>query len=279
MRYMRRTALAAIFAFVTFASTAFAQKVDVKQILDGHLGSVGSAEARDAVRNRIGLGEASVTFVSAKTPKAMGRVVMASEGEKVFLGMSFNTNDYPQEAFSFNGKNVNIASVRIGARSVLGNFLSSNDTLIKESLLCGVLFSSWGPAHAEGSKAKIKYDGTKKIDGRETYVLSYTAKGGGDINVKLFFDKETFRHVRSEYSRMFSAGIGRTPDESSRFNETRLKITEEFSDFRETGGLTLPYHHVMVYTTTGQNGTTEIEWVFDYTEFAFNQQLDEGTFG
>jgi len=279
MNYLRGSAFAALFVFVAMAPSVFGQKTGVKEVLEGHLASLGSAEARATVKNRIGVGEASVRFVTGKTPTANGRVVMANEGEKVFLGMTFNTNDYPQEAFSFNGKNVNVAAVRVGTRSVLGNFLVSNGALIKESLLGGALFSSWGPAHSDTSKAKIKFDGTKKLDGGEAYVLSYSTKGGGDITVKLYFDKETFRHVRSEYSRISSAGIGRTPDESARFNETRLKMTEEFSDFRQVDGLTLPFRHLMNYSTTGQNGTTEIEWTFNYTEFAFNQQLAPDTFG
>lgn len=254
------------------------QKIGASDVIAGHMNSLGSPEARAAVRNRIGVGDASVRFVSQRSATASGRIVMASEGEKVFLGMNFDSNDYPRESFSFNGKSVIVGMVTPGARSVLGNFLLSNDRIIRESLLGGVLFSAWGPANLDSTRAKLSYDGLKKLDGKECYVLGYAPKGSGDVKVKLFFEKESFRHVKTEYSRIFSAGIGRTPDESSRFNETRLKITEDFDDFRGESGLVLPHSHRIFYSVSGQNGTTEIEWTFTYTQFAFNQDLAADTF-
>jgi hypothetical protein len=94
----------------------------------------------------------------------------------------------------------------------------------------------------------------------------------------MYFDKETFRHVRTEYSRTSSASMGRTIDESARNSETRLKVIEDFSDFKEFAELTLPTKYRIHYSITGQNGTTEIEWVSNISEFAVNQKLDAGTF-
>ena len=129
------------------------------------------------------------------------------------------------------------------------------------------------------NRSKLTLDGSKKIEGRESHVLSYPLKSSGNLKIRLFIDKETFRHVRTEYSAMFSAAIGRNPNDSAGFSETRLKMTEDFSNFTVHEGVTLPRQHVVNYSTSGQNGTLEIEWKFNYTEIGFNQKLAENTFG
>ena len=143
----------------------------------------------------------------------------------------------------------------------------------------GTLSNAWALLDTASRKAKISFDGTKKINGKETYVLGYSPKGGGDIDVKLYFDKETFRHVRSEYKRTTSAGIGSRPEDSSKFSENRITLTEDFADFKPEGGLTLPHSYHILYSTTGNaNGSTGIEWTFSLTEFAVNQALAANTF-
>ena len=260
------------------AAPALAQKMKAEEVLAKHLDSIGTPEVRASVKNQMAVGDAVVTFISQKNQSAQGRIVLVSEGMKNFLGMNLNAADYPQEKFSYDGKTSKIAFVRANVRSILGNFILSNDLLLEESLLGGTLATSWALANTATNKAKISFDGTKKVDGQEAYVLGYTPKGGGDIEIKLYFDKETFRHIRSEYKRTISAALGRTIDESARQNETRLKITENFGDFKTETGLTLPHSYSLNYSTTGQSGTSEIEWKFNFTQFAFNQKLDVKTF-
>ncbi len=276
---MKTFKLSAIFLLLAiFAVSAFAQKLKPEEVIAKHLESIGTAEVRASVKNQMAVGDVLVTFVSQKNQTAEGRIVMVSEGTKNFLGMNLNAADYPLEKFSYDGKNAKVAYVRTNIRSVLGNFVKSNDLLLEESLLGGTLSTSWALANTVGGKAKISFDGLKKIDGKEAYMLTYSPKGGGDVDIKLYFDKENFRHIRSEYKRTSSAAIGRTIDESARQSETRLKVTETFGDFKTETGLTLPHSYSLNYSTTGQNGTTEIEWKFALTQFMFNQSLDAKTF-
>jgi hypothetical protein len=249
-----------------------------EDVIAKHLDSIAAAEKRITITNQIAVGETSVTFVSQKNMTAQGRLVLASSREQIFYGMNLNAVDYPFEKFIYDGKKASVATVLAGNRSVLGNFISSNNFLLEESLLGGTLSTSWSLLHLHNKKAKLSYDGKKKIDGKEVYALGYSVKGGSDIEITLFFDKETFRHVRSEYKRVSSAGIGTTPEQSSRFIETRLKVIEEFSDFKEEEGVTLPHRYRLNYQVSGQNGTTEIEWNSILTEFAFNQILAASTF-
>ncbi len=266
------------FVCLVFSTSVFAQKMKAEDVLAKHLESIGTAEARASTKTQIVVGDALVKFISPRNTDVQGRIVLASAAEKNFLGMSLNAIEYPQEKFSFDGKNAKVGFIKDGFRSNLGNFVVANDLLLEESLLGGTLSTSWALLDVAAKKPKLSFDGTKKIDGKEVYVLGYSPKGGGDVDIKLYFDKETFRHVRTEYKRTSSAAIGLRPEQSSRFSESRLKITEDFSDFKAEKGLTLPHNYRLFYSTIGQNGTTEIEWNFPLTEFSFNQNLAPNTF-
>jgi hypothetical protein len=276
MKYLKLCAAVLSVALLSFPAAA--QKLKVEEIVTKHLDSIGAADKRAAVKSQIAVGDGTAKFLSQKDQVLQGRLVLASAGEKNFFGMSINSPNYPGERFSFDGKKAKVAYVQTGQRSILGNFLLSNPLALEESLLGGTLSTSWALRNMSENKARLSSEGTKKIDGREVYAVNYSRKGSGDLTITLFFDKETFRHVRTEYKRTSSASIGRTVDESARMSETRLKVVEDFSDFRDEKGLTLPHGYRLVYSITGQNGTTEIEWSFKLSEFAFNQTLEEKTF-
>lgn len=254
-----------------------AQKMKPEDVLSKHLDSIGTSEARAAVKSQIAVGDAQFKVISKKDQIVQGRVVFASAGAKNFFGMNLNAADYQMDKFSFDGSKTKAGFVRPGQRSLLGNFILSNDVVLSESLLTGTLSTSWALLDMANKKGKLSFDGTKKIDGKETYVLEYAPKSS-DVTIKLYFDKETFHHVRTEYKRTFSAGIGKTANDSAKYDEGRLTITEDFGDFKKEKDLTLPHSYRLNYTITGQNGTSEVEWSFNLTEFPFNQKLDEATF-
>ena len=274
VRSLKITVLIALFAFTV---NSHAQKMKAEDVVAKHLDAIGAAEVRSSVANQIAVGDVTVNFISQKYAPLLGRVVLTSAGEKNFLGMKLSSNDYPSETFSYDGKKVKVGYVRSGVRSILGNFILANGGFLENGLLGGTLMSSW-LLNDKNKKPKLSFDGTKKIDGKESYVLGYSPKGGSDFNIKLYFDKETFHHIRTEYKRVASAGIGTSPDQSSRFSESRISFTESFSDFRAENGLTLPHNYRLHYLISGQNGTTEIEWIFNLNEFAFNQNLGPGAF-
>lgn len=261
-----------------FTVNSYAQKMTAADVIAKHLDSIGAKELRDQVKNHIVIGETTVNFITQKTPSLVGKIVLVSEGNKNFFGLKFDSTDYPTERFSFDGKDGKVGLVKTGVRSILGNFITANEVIIEDGLLGGTLSSAWSLIDPASKKAKISFDGTKKLNGKEVYVLGYSPKGGADLNIKMFFDKETFQHVRTEYKRVSSAGIGLTPDQSSQFYETRISLTEEFSDFKPESNITLPHKYRLFYSISGQRGTTEIEWLFDLKEFGFNQNLDPNTF-
>lgn len=253
-----------------------AQKLKPEEVIAKHLESLGTSEAKAALKNRVASGSVQVKFISQKNQTSEGRVVMASTDAKSFFGMTLNATDYSGEKFVFDGKKAVVGFANNGVRSVLGNFILSNNWIVEESVFGGSLVGTW--ALLATGKGKLSSGALKKIDGKEVYSVGYSKKGGGDIDVTLYFDKETFRHVRTEYKRTSSAGIGTSPNQSSGFFETRHKVVEDFSNFKDEKGLMLPHTYKVLYSVTGQNGTTEVEWNFEFNEFAFNQNLDEATF-
>jgi hypothetical protein len=276
---MKCITLLTVLLFSVFALAPFAngQKLTAEEIISKHLDSIGTAENRSSLKTLIAVGEVRMDYITQKNQPAVGRILVASEGAKLFLGMKLNASDYPQETFIFDGDKSSVGLVRNGKRSPLGSFVQSNGVLLSHGLFSGTLGSSWALLNTGTNKAKISTSGTKKINGQEAYALSYNPKGGSDVNITMYFDKETFRHIRTEYTRTSSASMGRTPDESARQNETKLKVTEDFSDFKEFKGLTLPSKYKILYSTTGSN-TTEIQWVSEFTEFSVNEKLDAQTF-
>ena len=264
---------------LAMAATGFGQKLKPEEIIAKHLESIGSAEARSAAKSRMMVGDARVVFLSQKNQPTVGRVVMASAGDKNFFGLTLNAMDYPGEKFSFDGSKARVALPENNTpRSYLNVFVLGMNSVLRDSLLGGALNSSWVFMDAATKKPKVGGGGLKKVDGKEFYTMSYSPKGGADYDITLFFDKETFRHVRTEYKRASSAAIGTAPEQSSGFTETRIKIVETFDDFKQQGGLMLPNTYKFLYSETGQRGTREVEWAYSFNEFAFNQNLDEKTF-
>jgi hypothetical protein len=261
--------------------TISAQEITPEQLVARHRDSIGTKEALAAVKNQMVVTDARCTF-SGSTVVLNGKGLILSEHEKNLWGMSFNSNDYPQERFGFDGKDVRVArTTPASGRSPLGDFLYTNTALLKGGLLGGALSSSW--ALLTDRKAKISVDGKKTIDGKDVIALSYSPKGG-DVNVKMYFDDKTYQHVRTEYSLVISATQGPSVDTSASRTSTIYKITETFSDFGKAGSLTLPRTYKILYSRSGDATTVlsrasrEAQWVFAVTSVNFNQELEPGSF-
>jgi hypothetical protein len=55
-------------------------------------------------------------------------------------------------------------------------------------------------------------------------------------------------------------------------------MVEEFSDFKEEGGLTLPHSYTLQLMIEGQGTTSQFEWAMALTVFQFKQPIPEGSF-
>jgi len=254
------------------------EKLKAEEVIQKHLLSIAPADKLSSIKSLIAVGEVRVEYLTQKNQPATGRIVVASEGNKMFFGMQLNATDYPQEKVIFDGSKVDVSLVRAGTRSVLGNFIQSNGPIVSQGVISGTLSTSWAPLAAAARGFKVSSAGTKKIDGKEVYAINFSPKGSTDLDITMFFDQLTFQHVRTEYKRTASASMGRTIDESARQQETRIKVTEDFSDYKNYEGVNVPTKYKIHYSISGQNGTTEISWTANFSEFAINQKLDPGTF-
>lgn len=259
-----------------FTLPAAAQKLKTEEIVAKHLDSIAKSEVRAANKTRMIVGDVTITFVSNKNQQTVGRVVMASEGAKSLLGMTLNANDYQTEKFLYDGNKSTIGYAYMNRYSPLGDFVQSNSSIISQGLIGGALSTGWAAWAANDGKGKFSGSSKKKLDGKEVYQLSYGLKGGAEVT--LMFDATTFQHLRTEYKLMQSAGIGLRPEQSSGYDETRVKLVEDFSDFREEKGLTLPHVYKLTYSNSGQKGTTEIQWEMKLSTFSVNDKLDDATF-
>jgi hypothetical protein len=264
--------------FLASVTSAQAQKLKPEDVLAKHLDSIATAEKRAELKSFVATGEVRLKNITRKNPPSVGRVVLASRGNQSFVGMSLNSNDNPVEMIVFDGKRTRVDYTLPGQRSLLGSFLQSNSMMIEHGLYTGALSTNWSMFHTSGRNPKLSYGGTKKIDGTEAHTIKYMPKGGSDFEVTMFFDSSNFRHIRTEYKRTASASLGITIDQSARQLETRFRIVEDYSDFKESEGYTLPHKYKMMYSISGQNGTTEVEWEFDIADVAFNRPMEDATF-
>lgn len=273
------------FLFILFSVIPItAQKITAEDVIAKHLDSIGTKEKREAIKNQFVLADVLLTAKSSTT-SGTGKGVILSEGGKNLWAMNFNLNEYPQDRYVFDGKETKVGYTNPGVRSVLGGFILSYKELLREGLMGGTLTSSWVLLNLDGKKGKVSFDGTKKIDGQETYVLSFTPRGGSDLNIKMFFDTKKFRHLRSEYNRTVSAGQALSINSSARQTSSYYKLVEDFSDFQNINGITIPkvykisYSYInnsLVKSATNQN--QEFEWTFTVTNFSINQDIDQNSF-
>jgi hypothetical protein len=283
---------ALLLTFVSAASS-FAQKMTPETIVTKHIASIGTTEKRSAIKNQFVFGDLYFKLRGSATPVA-GKVVIASTSDKSLWGMNLTSTNYPQDRFSFDGDKVQVGFPTPGTRSLLGNFIRDYNEVLRDGLLGGALTSSWTLLDLAKRNPKLSYEGTKEINGKETYVLGYVGKKGSDLNIKMYFDQKDFRHVRTEYIRVIASRQGAavingttvsSVDSSSSQGEERYKLVEDFSDFKNLGGLMLPSIYKISYTfssnstvQTAQRPNREAQWEFNITNFSYNQQIDDASF-
>ncbi len=249
------------------------EKLNPEQLIEKHLASIGSPQARAAVESIAAAGEAQVVPRVGGAGRIGGTAQIVSTPGKMLLAMVFaGQADYPHEKISMVDGKVNVANLRPGVRSPLGEFLYVQERPVQEGLLAGALCADWALANVVEQRPKLKYRGVKKIEGTRLHQLDYRPRKRTDLTIRLFFDETTYRHVRSEYRMRIAAAMGATPEESAQQQEQRFTLVEEFSDFREENGLTLPHNYKISYTTEGQR-TFMVDWILTLQQFAFNQPL------
>ena len=249
------------------------QKMKPEEVIAKHLESIGTAEARAAARNRIITGVSEMVLRQGGSGNLAGSALMASEGEKNLIIMAFDRPDYPSEKVGYDGKKLTVRPIRPGVRTPLGEFFRVHEEMFAEGLVGGTLSTSWPLLNVVARAPKLEYGGTRKFDGRLAHELKYTPKKGSSLKIKLYFDAETFRHIRTEYERLIAATMGARPIDSGSRLDTRYKVVEQYSDFKEENGLTLPHTYKFELQMTSDRAPLLLDWVLNLQKFSFNQSM------
>ena len=208
-----------------------------------------------------------------------GTFSLSSGATKARLQMVFGTDLYEGETFTLDGDKVDVANAqpKTGSRSAVGMFVARNRVIVSEGLIGGVLNTRWPLLDAAGRKAKLTYDGLKTLGGRELHKLRYRAKDNqGGLDVDLYFDPTTYRHVATVYSTSQAQAIGATPETSSQQSDMYFRIEERFGRFEQAGGLTVPKTWSLRYE---RSGNTTNEWKYDMTVVSIIEEIGPGTAG
>ena len=277
--FSRLFSMAVLFLPIILMSSTVttAQKMKAEDVIAKHLESLGPATARADEKGRVAVGTAKASFKARNAVGSIdGRAVLASLDRKAMLALAFNSPTYTGEKFGYDGKKFTIGYVTPGRRSALGLFILQNGEIFKEGLMGGTLTSSWPLLRLEERGAKLEYSGTDKINDKPVHKLSYQPKKGSDLNITLYFDATTFEHVRTQYDRTISSRMsGGGIDAQARQQQTRYRLTENFSGYKKEGDLNLPHTYTLQLETTQTNGSTLDKWEADLTQFLFNQDIDE----
>jgi outer membrane lipoprotein-sorting protein len=262
-------------------SSVAAQKADnlkPADIISKHLDSIGTKEKRDEVKTRIikGMSEFESKLPSRKTT---GKAVVVSDAKNLMFVTSFASREYPFEKIGYFADGVSLPYISAGTRSPLGAFVNDHKTMLSEGLFTGTMSSTWNPTNPKFGRGKFDSAGTKKIDGRKTYALNYYSdvSSGTEYLVRLYFDTETFQHLRTEYRHTIAAKTG-VMGQQSDMSGVELLLIENFGDYKTVDGLTLPHTYKMKYSTTSNSGTYEYNWGITVSEYIFNQKLADDFF-
>jgi len=259
-------------------SSSATDKITAEEVVAKHLESIGTAQARAAVKTRIIAGNSLVVFRTEPKGQAAGRAVLASEGPRILIAMSFPSPVYPREHLGYDGDSFMAAFVTPGVRSMLGSFLMTHSQIFRQGLMGGTLSSAWPLLDMDSRRPRLESGGQKKVDNHMLYELKYLARGGSDLQVKLFFEQASFQHVRTEYERVVAAPTGDRAYTNIEEREIRYKLVEEFSDFKNEGGLTLPHNYKIKLLVDSKGGTFLADWEMTLNRFTFNEPIDPQSF-
>jgi hypothetical protein len=276
-----------IFLLICVPRLMIGAEIKSEDVIARHLDSIGTAEVRAAARSRIVQGTSRFkNLVGGGGGELQGTSALVSDGRKAVLMIKFASSDYRGEQFVTDGDKVSVAATTSSnRRSSFGEFVHSQDQVVREGLIGGALNTSWALLNLDKNQSRLDFDGEKKVDGRPAYLLNYHSRRKDDLTVRLYFDPETYRHIMTTYSITLASGLASSNSSASDITksasqkETRYTIEERFSDFKTNEGLTLPTKYVIHFTEELQNGVTNVmEWNLTADEVSNNTPLDPRNF-
>jgi hypothetical protein len=262
-----------------FFDVAHAVDSKVDEVVSKHLDSIGTPEARAAVKTRVIQGALHFKDLEGRFGDQVGYWGYVSEPHKSNLVLKFGGGEWRGERFVFDGEKADFAVFTASRRpSTFGNFVHWQDFILKDGLLGGELSAAWILENRDFDRSRLEYAGAKKIDSQKLEALEYHPRGK-DLKIMMYFDPESHHHVMTIYSLVREPGVGFGPMDSANQRQIRYTLEERFSDFQDDNQITLPRHYDLRYTEEPQSGHTHLyEWDMSADKVLNNVELDPGNF-
>lgn len=252
----------------------FAKDPTPEQLIAEHLKSIGTPAVVSQMKSSSFVGTAEVNFILGMIGQMKGPSMLMSEGSKIGIMIKFEDINYPGEYFAYDGKSVSVGNIKPGLKSPIADFLFRYNKIMKNGMLGGIFSRAWPLFDIKGNKPRNMKVRTTKVEGVTLYELEYRPRDDhGDMKIRMYFNPETYRHVRTEYkvSTKDDVTTGNTPVIFEVRGESYYTLTEKFDDFRQVGDLTFPYSYTLDYMIDGINQSGFIaNWKINVQEIGFN---------
>jgi hypothetical protein len=227
-----------VMALLSFSSAKDEFQADdfVKQ----HLNSIGADQARAAVKSRAVSGTVSFQVLNGGSGRQDGKQQLFSDGDKFVSMLKLPNSGYHGELFVSDGKKTSISQVKPGVYSNLGQFIFSHPEILTEGLWGGALSTAWALNHLGERNAKLKDQGLKKMESGTLHRVDYIPRKHSDLEIQLYFEPETLRHVLTVYSLLVDARMSASEVANSQQQQSRYRLEERFADFKNIDNLILP---------------------------------------
>ena len=235
-----------------------------EQLIAAHLESIGSADALSQIKSITLVGalvpefnQGSIYANQGSTYTTSGVAMLVSEGTKIGIVISPGGNaSQTWEHFAYDGKDVTTRDISYRTKTLMSDFIHNYDWIMKNGLLGGVYSRGWPFLDAKGDSSNMRELRKTKVDGDELYEFEYRpADRYVGMTINLYFDPETYRHVRTQY------------------RSSLFILTEKFDDFRKVDGvsLTLPHNYTLEHSAAINSRIYVTTWNIDILAWEFNE--------
>lgn len=282
-RIMPRSTFLSVLTVLGLFSRLFGQEhspLSAEDVVARHLDAIAPATVRASTKSRAVQGTAVYRILVGGSGSVEGKSGMVSEDHKLRFMVKFQRSDYRGEQFIFNDGKFEIAFANDDqTRSPFADFVRTHEAILREGLFGGVLSMNWALLDVPGRKPKLTYEGLKKIEGQQLHEMRYQPRKSSDLEIQLYFDPETFRHVRTVYRLSIGSNVGQDITQSAKQRPERIRLEERFSNFKDVDGQRLPEHWNIQFTRELPSGSTTVtEWDLNEDQISNNIGLDPRNF-
>lgn|GEM_PF-1146261 len=242
-------------------------KLSGEEIVNKYLAAAGGKQALTRFKSRVAVG----TFNKEGEPEAR-MAIMSEAPDRVAAVYVFRDFDW----------RLIYTAGSIIIRPQFPRQVSAIEDKYREMLSSGLMFNGI-PLHnlltSPGPDVKFEAKGTKKVRGRQAYVVEL--RRGKGSPVQLYFDAENFMWVRTDFGRAEVTRQMRTFTNdvvNQSASETTIDFYVETSDFRDVDGVKLPFRVEMVVTSPILREKSAGTLVGNIKEYKHDVQIDPKMF-